>query len=68
MPLYDYDCQGCGKIHTALMNYEEYDASNELECEHCGGTVTKDNRIISGNIQKSVRGVGNGNFNSMDWS
>jgi putative FmdB family regulatory protein len=68
MPMYDYECPKCEGIHTKIMSYEEYDESDELECKHCGGTVDKSNRIIGSNIQKIVKGVSKGNFNSRDFS
>jgi putative FmdB family regulatory protein len=68
MPLYDYDCKKCGEVHSAIMSYSEYDESDVLECQHCKGSVSRDDRIIGSNIKKIVKGVSKGNHNSNDWS
>ena len=68
MPLYDFDCPKCGKVHTELLSFDKYDEFESAKCEDCGTEVTKDNRIISGNIKKVVLGVRKGHYNSGDFS
>ena len=67
-PMYDWDCTSCGEMHTEIMSYDEYDAADEVECQHCGTRLTKDSRIISGNIKAIVKGVRKGHYNSGDFS
>jgi len=67
-PIYDFGCSECNEVTSPIFSYDEYDAVDEMECEHCGAQMTKDHRIISGNIKKIVRGVGKGNFNGNDFS
>ena len=68
MPLYDFDCHGCGEMHTELIGIKAYDDVDEVECEHCGTRLTKKDRIISGDIKARIIGVSKGNFNSGDYT
>ena len=34
MPLYEYECQGCGKIFTAALTVREHD-DIEIRCPSC---------------------------------
>ena len=67
-PMYYYDCHSCGELHTDIMSYDEYEAVDEVECQHCGTRLTKKDRIIGGNIKSIVRGVRKGYYNSGDFS
>ena len=68
MPMYDWDCHSCGETHTEILSYDEYAVADEVECQHCGTSLTKDCRIISGNIKSIIKGVRKGFYNSGDYS
>ena len=34
MPLYDYECQNCGKIFTAVLSLKEHERG-EIRCPGC---------------------------------
>ena len=38
MPLYEYECQKCGKVTETLRSNRE--ADRPIACEHCGGKKT----------------------------
>jgi putative FmdB family regulatory protein len=39
MPMYEYECEGCGKGFTEKESFEEHDRHPVVKCPHCGGTT-----------------------------
>ncbi len=39
MPMYEYECEGCGKVTEALRPMR--DADEPIACEHCGKKRTQ---------------------------
>lgn len=67
-PIYDFKCPKCEDCAGELMNFEQYEAFESKDCDKCGSSITKDNRVMSNNIQARVIGVSKGNFNGRDYS
>lgn len=68
MPIYDFGCPKCESVTSPILSYDEYDATEAIECTNCGTPLTKKDRIISGNIKAIVKGVRKGYYNSGDMS
>src|SRR5574343_1827469 len=49
MPLYDFECQQCGRTHEQLLPVSESE-KKEIPCESCGGRAV---RIIAQPSRKS---------------
>jgi putative FmdB family regulatory protein len=50
MPLYEYECTGCGKIFTAALSLREHEAKNVI-CPGCGSKKVE--QLISSFIAKT---------------
>ena len=48
MPIYTYECKGCGRTVVLLTNYDE----KSPECKKCGTTMTK----LIGGVKLNFKG------------
>lgn len=69
MPLYDYQCQGCGTYHEvyALMD----DRKDEIECPRCHGAaeqvILSAPGIMTGNMSNQTQDVAIGKHANQRW-
>ena len=68
MPIYDFTHKECGNDWHQLMSFSEYDEFESVECPHCGGTITKEDRIMGKGLRTNVVGVSKGNYNGRDFT
>ena len=68
MPMFDFTCPKCEKMHTEIYNPREYDEFECTTCKHCGAKLTKEHRLISRSISVIINGTTKGNHNSNDYS
>ncbi|MEZ4669229.1 MAG: zinc ribbon domain-containing protein [Anaerolineae bacterium] len=54
MPLYEYDCPGCGRMFDKLVSIAKADSA---ECPHCGNTHPK-RRLARISIKGTSQGGG----------
>jgi putative FmdB family regulatory protein len=59
MPIYEYECESCGKVTEALRSMAQ--ADDKLACEHCKGNKT--HRMHS--VTAAVAGSGSDSASSL---
>ena len=53
MPIYEYQCEGCGKDFTVIMRISEHDQL-EVRCEYCQSTNVRQ-KFSSFNVKTSKK-------------
>ena len=61
MPIYEYECENCGRLVEHLLTSKEAKITTVLECGKCGGPMKKvisaSNHAIKGYSYKNLYGL-----------